>query len=200
MKKFLSIAAALMLANGAAMAAGDIEAGKTKAAVCGACHGADGNSANADWPKLAGQSAKYLVSQLKAFKKGDRKDPVMAGQVANLSDQDMEDLGAYYASLKVSVGAANPELVETGKKLYNGGNAATGVSACTACHLPTGAGIPTSGYPAIGGQHAAYTAKQLKAFRSGERAKGAAAIMAAIAKGMTDKEIEAVASYVQGLH
>ena len=183
-----------------ALAAGDAAAGKQKAAACVACHGADGNSANGEWPKLAGQNVKYLVKQLHEFKAGDRANPIMSGMAAPLSDQDMVDLAAYYVNQKVAPGEADPQLVEAGQALYKGGNLTTGVSACMACHGPTGAGIPEGGFPSIAGQHAQYTETQLKAFRSMQRANDPGQMMRNIAMKMTDAEIKAVASYIQGLH
>jgi len=183
-----------------ALAAGDAAAGKQKAAACVACHGADGNSANGEWPKLAGQNVKYLVKQLHEFKAGDRANPIMSGMAAPLSDQDMVDLAAYYVNQKVAPGEADPQLVEAGQALYKGGNLTTGVSACMACHGPNGAGIPEGGFPSIAGQHAQYTETQLKAFRSMQRANDPGQMMRNIAMKMTDAEIKAVASYIQGLH
>ena len=183
-----------------ALAAGDAAAGKQKSAACAACHGADGNSVNGEWPKLAGQNAKYLAKQLHEFKAGDRANPIMSGMAAPLSDQDMADLAAYFSSQKVSPGEADPQLVEAGQALYKGGNLANGVSACMACHGPNGAGNPEAGFPSIAGQHAQYTETQLKAFRSMQRANDPGQMMRNIAIKMTDPEIKAVASYIQGLH
>jgi cytochrome c553 len=191
---------AVMFAAGAAQAAGDAAAGKTKAATCAACHGADGNSANPEWPKLAGQHQDYLLKQLKEFKSGERQNALMAGQVAALNEQDMADLAAYFASLEGSIGEADSAQVELGQSLYRAGNSRSGVAACAACHSPTGAGNPQAKFPRLSGQHATYTAIQLKAFRSGERANDAGQMMRNIAAKMTDAEIAAVAQYVQGLH
>ena len=181
-------------------AEGDPAAGKTKAESCAACHAADGNSVMPDWPKLAGQSAKYLEQQLAAFKSGDRKNDLMAPMAAALSEQDMADLGAYFFSQKVTIGNADPELVEAGESLYRGGNADRGIPACMACHGPTGSGNPAAAYPAVQGQHSAYTATQLKAFRSGERQTDAKSVMRDIAENLKDSDIEALASYMAGLH
>ena len=179
---------------------GDAAAGATKAAVCGACHGPSGNSANAEWPKLAGQSPVYIYNSLKAFKSGERKNPVMLGQVAALSDQDMRDLAAHYATLKMSPGVTSKDAVAIAEKLYRAGDAARGLPACAACHGPKGAGNAAAGYARVGGQHAAYNALQLRAFRAGERSKGASGqMMAAVAAKLTDQEIDALASYLNGL-
>ncbi len=207
MKRVTLVSAMILgLFGGAAMAAdssqaGDAAKGKAKAAVCGACHGADGNSANAEWPKLAGQHAAYLEAQLHAYKSGERKDPVMAGQVAALSDQDIKDLAAYFAGQTQKPGVARPDLVEKAQKLYRGGNAEAGVAACAACHGPQGLGNGPAAYPQISGQHAAYTAKQLQAYRSGARAgTESAKMMSQVAAGLSDADIEALASYISGLH
>jgi cytochrome c553 len=201
MKKMLAMAATCVLVGSAtvALAAGDATAGKQKSASCAACHNADGNSTNGEWPKLAGQGAKYAAKQLREFKSGERANAIMSGMAAPLSDQDMEDLAAYFASQTITGGEADPELVELGQALYRGGNLASGVSACSACHGPDGAGNPEAGFPALGGQHAQYTETQLKAFRSMERANDAGQMMRNTAMRMTDAEIKAVASYIQGL-
>ena len=201
MKKFLLIVSIASLATlGAAHAAGDAEAGKTKAAMCTACHAADGNSLAPNFPKLAGQHADYVAKQLKEFKGGERTDATMNGMAAALSETDMADLGAYYAAQKGSIGTAAADKVELGQSLYRAGNPATGVTACAACHGPTGSGNPMAKFPSLSGQHADYTATQLKNFRSGARANDAGSMMRGVAKKMTDAEIEAVAQYIQGLH
>lgn len=191
----------LFAVAGISQAAGDAEAGKEKAQVCFSCHGVNGNSANPVWPKLAGQNAGYIAKQLSDFKAGkDRNDPLMMGQVASLSPQDMADLAAFFAKQKPSPGSADPTEVTIGEKIYRGGNSATGVSACMACHGPTGAGNPAAKYPRVSGQHAAYTEKVLKDFRSGTRKNDPGKMMQNVAARMTDAEIRAVASYMQGLH
>lgn len=180
---------------------GDIEAGKSKAAVCGACHGADGNSKNPQWPSLAGQHANYLLAQLQAYKDGSRKNPIMASQASLLSEADMKNLSVFFAAQKAKVGVGSPDSVEVAGALYRGGNSETGVAACNACHGPQGEGNLAAGYPAIGGQQKGYLADQLKAFRSGSR-KGTATgdMMSAVAKNLTDDEIAALAAYLPGLH
>ncbi|OLU30291.1 cytochrome c4 [Pseudomonas sp. PA15(2017)] len=196
----VSLLLALGLA-GAAQAAGDPAAGQAKAVVCGACHGGDGNSALANFPKLAGQGERYLLKQMQDIKSGARPVVEMTGMLEPLSEQDMADVAAYFASRKMSVGAADAALVERGQALFRGGKLAEGMPACTGCHSPDGAGIATAGYPHLGGQHAAYIAKQLTAFREGERSNdGDAMIMRDIAAKLSNKDIEAVSSYVQGLH
>jgi cytochrome c553 len=182
-----------------ARAEGSADAGKAKAAVCAACHGVDGNSLNPEWPSLAGQHETYIVGSLKAFKAGSRKNVLMAGQVAALSEQDMQDLAAYFSTQRRQNKTADPKLVTSGERLYRGGNKETGAAACIACHGPTGRGNLPAGYPAIGAQHATYTVAQLKAYRSGERASDPNQMMRNVAARLTDSEIESVASYVQGL-
>ena len=199
-KTIVSLLLALCLA-GAAQAAGDPAAGQAKAVVCGACHGVDGNSALANFPKLAGQGERYLLKQMQDIKSGARPVVEMTGMLEPLSEQDMADVAAYFASQKMSVGAADAALVERGQALFRGGKLAEGMPACTGCHSPDGAGIATAGYPHLGGQHAGYIAKQLTAFREGERSNdGDAMIMRDIAAKLSNKDIEAVSSYVQGLH
>ncbi len=199
-KTIVSLLLALGLA-GAAQAAGDPAAGQAKAVVCGACHGVDGNSALANFPKLAGQGERYLLKQMQDIKSGARPVVEMTGMLEPLSEQDMADVAAYFASQKMSVGAADAALVERGQALFRGGKLAEGMPACTGCHAPDGAGIAAAGYPHLGGQHAGYIAKQLTAFREGERSNdGDAMIMRDIAAKLSNKDIEAVSSYVQGLH
>ena len=201
MKKILLLLPlALFLASNSSHAAGDAAAGKTKAAACAACHGPDGNSANPEWPNLAGQHADYIYKQLVEFKSGARQNALMMGQVAALSEQDMADLAAYYATLTPTVGEADPAKVELGQNIYRAGNPSSGVSACIACHGPEGAGNPMAKFPSVSGQHATYSVIQLKAFRSGERANDPGQMMRNVAGKMTDAEIEAVAQYMLGLN
>jgi len=199
-KIFISLLA-LFAVSGTSQAAGDAEAGKAKAQVCFSCHGVNGNSVNPAWPKLAGQHPGYIAKQLADFKAGDeRNDPLMLGQVMSMSPQDMADLAAFFARQKPVAGSADEAKLAMGEKIYRGGNKATGVSACMACHGPTGAGNPAAKYPMLGGQHAAYTVKTLKDFRSGMRKNDPGKMMQNITARMTDAEIEAVSSYMQGLH
>lgn len=180
---------------------GSAEDGKTKAVTCAACHGAAGISANPLWPNLAGQGASYLVAQLKAFKEGTRENPLMTSQAMMLSEQDMADLAVYFEGLPAPVQAvADPKLVGKGEALYRGGDVTNQVAACIACHGPTGTGNPAAAYPALKGQHAAYTAKQLRDYASGDRVSdGKTRIMREIAGKLSADEIDALASYVQGL-
>lgn len=191
-----------------AQAAGDAKSGEEKAATCVACHGQQGNSAAPNWPSLAGQNEAYIVDTLKAFQipqeggktvEGGRYDVVMTGQAIPLSEQDMADLGAYFEQQKMAGKVASPDLVGAGESLYRGGNKDAAISACIACHGPSGKGNPPAGYPSLAGQHATYTIKQLKDYRSGNRKSDDSAIMRSIAERLTDDEINAVASYIQGL-
>ena len=194
--------------TGAAVAAegplkGDATAGQAKAAVCGACHGPDGNSPAPNFPKLAGQGERYLTKQLHDIKDGKRTVLEMTGLLTNLSDQDLADLAAYFASQKGSVGAADPKLVARGEKLFRGGDLEKGLPACTGCHSPNGAGIAAAGFPHLSGQHATYIAKQLTDFRKEEAGRandGDTAIMRTIARKLSDEDIAALSSYIQGLH
>jgi cytochrome c553 len=180
--------------------AGDPAKGKTLSQTCAACHSVDGNSINPIWPKLAGQHTQYLVKQIQDFKDGKRVNAQMAPMVASLSEQDIADLSAYFSSQKIKHGSAKPELIEAGQKLYRAGDTQAGIPACMACHGPAGAGNPAALYPAIAGQHAAYTATQLKAFKSEERSNDANKVMRTISASMTNAQIEAVSEYIQGLH
>ncbi len=180
---------------------GNVEAGKSKSASCAGCHGADGNSAVGNFPKLAGQGAPYLLKQMQDVKSGARVIVEMTGILDALSEQDLKDIAAYYSAQSTTVGQADPELVSEGEKLYRNGNPANSVAACTACHGPAGAGIALAKFPAVGGQHADYLEGQLKKFRSGERANdGDTRIMRSIAARLSDREIKALSSYMSGLY
>jgi cbb3-type cytochrome c oxidase subunit III len=189
---------------------GDATAGQGKVAVCGACHGADGNSLAPTFPKLAGQGERYLLKQLHDIKSGTattaklgegRKVVAMTGMLDSLSEQDLADIAAYFASQRMSVGAADPKLVARGKELFSGGKLEQGMPACTGCHSPTGSGNAAAGFPKIGGQQADYIALQLTNFREGERTNdGDTKIMRSIAEKLSNKDIAALSSYIQGLH
>lgn len=182
------------------LAEGDAAAGQAKSALCGSCHGVDGNSLMAMNPKLAGQSARYMVKQLQEFKSGARESAIMASMVLSLSDQDMEDIAAWYSSQQPTIQGANPESIELAERLYRGGNSEIAVAACSACHSPTGKGNAPAGFPLLSGQHAEYTLQQLKNFRSGARQNDGSAMMRTVVERLTDKELEALASYVSGLN
>jgi len=201
MNKMLTLFVLISLAAfGSAQAAGDAAAGKAKSASCAACHGPDGNSPTPAFPKIAGQHAGYLEKQLQDYKSGDRVNATMNGMAAALSDQDMADLAAYFASQTTTIGTAAPDQVELGETIYRAGNPATGVAACAACHGPTGVGNPMANFPSLKGQYADYTVLQLQHFRAGERANDAGAMMRGVAAKMTDEEISAVAQFIQGLN
>ncbi len=206
--KIVSIVLMMLATAGIAEAAGDAEAGKAKAAVCGGCHGADGNSMIPSFPKLAGQNERYFIKQINDIKSGARNVVAMTAIVGGLSDQDIADLGAYFGSQTIKVGMVKTDLLELGQKIYRGGNVDTGVTACAACHGATGEGMPAAGYPALGGQHTAYVEAQLKAFRAAGRADesgvrrtndGDSMMMQSVAGRLSDRELKAVASYINGL-
>jgi len=179
--------------------AASAQAGQAKSVTCSACHGADGNSSNPEWPSLAGQHEQYIITSLQSFKNGDRKNVLMSSQAMILDEQAMEDLAAYYAQQSITKRTADPNLVDQGERLYRSGNKEKGVSACIACHGPAGRGNPLAAYPSLAGQHAKYTAAQLLAYRSKDRETDANQMMRSVAEQLTEDEIEAVASYIQGL-
>lgn len=199
MKKVIVCLMIGMIWMGFSYAAGDAASGQGKAAVCSGCHGADGNSMIPSFPKLAGQGEVYLTRQLIDIRDGARNVAEMTGILTGRSYQDLADIAAYYASQKGTIGATNPNMLELGRQIYRAGIAEKGVAACSACHSPTGAGNPQAGFPALGGQHAAYLVSTLKAYRTNTRNNGQAVMMQQVAAIMSDKEIEAVASYIQGL-
>lgn len=169
---------------------------------CAACHGPEGNSVNPEWPNLAGQHAKYTAEQLQAFKSGARENPNMSAMVTNLSEEDMQALGAFYATKAPQIGSIAAEEIAPGERLYRGGDQARGIPACMACHGPNGAGNPAANYPALRGQHAKYTSIQLAAYRSGERTSDAErkGMMQAIAAKLTDTDIDNLSRYINALH
>lgn len=200
--------AALLAVPALALAAGEAAPAKVAkpdlvkgeasyAAVCVACHAADGNSAIAANPKLAQQHPEYLIKQLQEFKSGKRKNAVMQGFAAALSDDDMKNISFWVSTKKVKTGSAKDrELVTLGERIYRGGISDRQVPACAGCHNPTGAGNPAQ-YPRLGGQHAEYTATQLTAFRDGGRTNNL--MMNQVAAKLNDREIRAVADYIAGL-
>lgn len=186
----------------AANAAGDAKAGESKAATCAACHGIDGISALPINPNLAGQVPGYIAAQLAAFKSGERVNAVMAGQSAMLSEQDMADLDEYYANLPAKVTSTSlteedKELALEGERIYRGGYAERGISACMSCHGPSGHGIPKN-YPRVSAQHKQYLEEQLLAYKSGTR-KGLNNIMPDIAFGLSELQIKQLSAYMAGL-
>lgn len=194
------IAIGFTIAAGPIIAAGDIAAGKDKSAECAACHGVDGNSTEPSFPKLAGQAESYLYKQLMDFTSGARESLIMASLVKGLTPQDIADISAYYASMKVKPGSVSKTFLAQGQKLYRGGNKETGVPACMACHGPNGAGMPAAKWPALSGQHAQYTETQLEAFTSGDRSNDPNKMMRDIAARLSADERQAVSAYISGLH
>jgi cytochrome c553 len=193
--------------------AGDPKAGAQKAGVCAACHGVDGNATDPQYPRIAGQHERYIARQLAMFKSGERNNAIMLAQAVNLTAQDMRDIGAYYATQKPqNAGVADESVIkvgpysgmkyyQVGEKIYRYGR--DGVAACAACHGPVGRGNPGPSYPSIGGQHASYTQAKLLEFRTGQvwgKGDNAKAQMAEIANKLTEEEVAALASYLQGLH
>ncbi|GAB5412538.1 MAG: c-type cytochrome [Congregibacter sp.] len=209
MKNLLMLGAFLTLtmsAQAADIVKGDPVAGEQKAVTCGACHGADGNSMVPMFPKLAGLGEKYLLQQMQHIRSGLRPVAQMAGQVDNMSDQDLADIAAFYSAKPRSTEKANPDLIALGEKVYRAGVAERNVAACIACHGAKGNGNAPAGFPALGGQHADYIAAQLVAYRKGYEdptgrvTDGDIKIMRSNAFGLSDMEIEAVAAYVSGLN
>jgi cytochrome c553 len=210
MKKIL-IGLSLVLGCAGSALAGDAAAGKDKTLVCSACHGADGNSLVPTFPKLAGQNERYLIKQMHDIKSGARPVPTMAGQLDAMSDEDIANIAAYYASQAGSGGQTDPAKVELGAAVYRGGVSATGVAACAACHGAAGGGNAPAGFPSLAGQQTDYIADQLRRFRTGAENTleqnpggrtndGDARMMRDVAYRMTDNEIDAVASFIAGLH
>ena len=205
MKKAILFVLATSFVSTAALAnesvkTGDATKGKAVSAVCSACHGADGNSVNPDWPKIAGQGEAYLVKQLIDFRNDKRAVATMTPMAKGIaSDEDVLHLAAYYASQKQKPGTANKDKVAAGEKIYKGGIMASGVAACSGCHGPSGEGNAPAKFPKISGQHAKYAIKQLKDFRSGSRNNDTGKMMHNVVAKMSDTEIEAVAEYISGL-
>jgi len=193
----LSLLAGLV---GSVNAAGNAEAGKEKAAMCAACHGPDGNSLIDIYPKLAGQHSDYLIKQLKEFKSGARKNPIMMGMAAGLSEQDMADIASYYQSVGMTEGTSTEESVLVAQDLYRGGDMERKIASCMSCHGPRGNGSGLARFPKISNQHAPYLEAQLKSFRSGERKNDPQSMMGDTTAKLTDAEISALATYLGGLH
>ncbi|MCC5856080.1 MAG: cytochrome c4 [Idiomarina sp.] len=186
---------------------GDPEAGQQKSQTCAACHGPTGNSPVGDFPNIAGQGQRYLFKQLVDYRTGvetngerGRYNMLMADQVANLTDQDMMDLAAFYAAQENEVGSAPEEIIAEAQRLFLGGDVDRGITACAACHGPRGNGMSLAAFPLLSGQHAQYTAEQLRAFRSGERANDPSGMMRDIAVRLTDRDIEILSQYINGLY
>jgi cytochrome c553 len=213
----VTIAAALAVAAFAAVPAsaadavqGSADAGATKAAVCTACHGVNGNSTNPEWPNLAGQNAAYIREQLAMFKSKQRNNPIMAPIIEPLGEQDFADLAAFFSAQTPTGGEADPSYWKAGQTLYKSGDVARNIPACTACHGPAGQGNAGAGYPALRAQHSVYTVKQLQDYLTKNRYRDAAdaavvhttrnsAMMTTIAARLSPEDIRNLASYLQGL-
>ena len=206
-----AIACALIVAGPAAAATGDADNGRSLAEVCAACHGPLGNSADPNTPNLAGQGAAYLLKQLQDIRDNRRPVPLMAGQLNGMSDSELADMAAWYAGQNPQItGARNlsndnygldaPAMLALGERIYRAGVPERGVPACAACHSPAGLGNNPAGWPHLGGQHATYTAAQLRAFRNWERKNdGDSLMMRSAVENLRDLEIEAVSNYIAGL-
>ena len=207
MKKLI-VSVLMLTAAGFAFAEADAKAGEAKTAVCAGCHGPNGNSLVASFPKLAGQHPKYISKQLTDMKEGNRNVVMMAAFTATLTDQDISDIAAYYGSQTISGGTTKAELAKKGESVFRGGNKEKGLAACTGCHSPDGKGNKGAGFPALAGQHADYLEAQLKAFRlaaeepdaEGSRKNdGDTRMMRDVASRLSDLEIRAVSSFISGL-
>ena len=191
----------ILAASLVTIGAGNADSGKNKVATCAACHGQDGNSMVGLWPSLAGQNTNYLVRQLQHIKSGKRSIDVMVGLLDNFSKEDLEDIAAFYASKNNTIGQVEADKVELGRKLYYSGSLEKGIPACTACHSPKGKGNAPAGYPLLSGQQVDYVTKSLKNYRSGERNNDESSqMMMAIAYKLDDVEIDALSSFINGLH
>lgn len=198
------LAAALVVAvtigwTTASLAAGSKEAGQAKAATCSACHGMDGTSVGPEWPNLAGQHETYILRQLAAFHGGQRQNPLMSPMAVILTEQDMADLAAYFSAQPIRGGETDPSKAKVGQRVYRSGNVDAKVMACAGCHGPTGLGNAPAAFPSLQGQKAAYVALQLRAYKAGTRTTDPNQMMRNMAAALSEEEIDAVASYVQGL-
>lgn len=202
---FILGSALMITVQAAGVIEGDAVAGEGKAVTCGACHGVDGNSAVPNFPKLAGLGEKYLLKQMKDIRDGRRPVAAMAGQVDNMTDQDLADIAAFYDAKERTSEMADEDLVALGRKVYMSGIMERKVAACSGCHSPSGKGNGPAGFPGLAGQHADYIAAQLKMFRTGYESlegrtnDGDSKIMRTTAFELSDLEIKAVASYASGL-
>jgi len=195
----LSFSMGALGASAVALGAGSADEGQSKSTACTACHGPNGNSANPEWPNLAGQHEQYIRKQLQAFKSGARKNPLMTPMAMSLSDDDMDDLGAYFSAQKPAGLEADPGKLALGQRIFRSGDPKSGVPACASCHGPDGAGNPAAAYPLLRSQYGTYVAAQLRAYRAGTRQTDQNKMMRDVAGTMSDDQIDAVASYVQGL-
>ena len=201
----LGMAVFMGMASTQGIAAGNVQAGKAQSMVCASCHGQDGASAiDPSYPQLAGQNERYLARQLKMFQSGERDVALMTAQLIGKSEQDLDDLAAYYASLPAMIGitTGNDSEIELAQRIYKGGIAKKGVAACSSCHSPNGAGNAQAGFPRISGQSPAYTAAQLIAYREGHRKSDEmfGGMMRGVSKGLSDREIAVLSDYISGLN
>jgi cytochrome c553 len=200
MKQIWLVAVGLgLLASNAAWSGGNVEQGQAKSTICAACHGLNGNSVNPEWPSLAGLGASYIAEQLQHFKAGKRNNPVMMPNAMNLTDADIADIAAYFAAQRNTGLEADAALWQAGQRLYRGGDKTRAIPACMACHGPAGRGSAAAKFPALRGQHAVYTERQLNDYASGARSTGPNNIMQTIAKRLTADDMKNLAAYVQGL-
>lgn len=202
MRNLSIIVAAFLFVGAGASYAADLAAGETVAKEqCAACHGADGNSTNPQWPKLAGQHAGFTKQQVAMFKSGERHNDLMSPVAKGLSDADLDNVAAFYATQSATIGKVEPEAVEIAQNIYRGGLAEAGVVACAACHGPTGSGNPGANFPSLSGQHAAYAETRLLAYKQRGKADNAdpADMMGVIASKLTDEQIKALAAYISAL-
>lgn len=195
----ISLTVATAFVCGPVQAGGDAKAGEAKSAACLACHGPMGNSVVPVWPKLAGQHPEYIQKQLMDFKGNKRANEQMTPMAMPLSDADVADLAAYFSAQQQTPGAPGTETARLGERLYHGGNAGSGVPACTGCHGPQGLGLGLAKFPEISGQHAQYLEQTLKHFRDGTRQNDPNGMMRGVAARMTDQEIAAVSQYLQSV-
>jgi cytochrome c553 len=203
-RRLLMLAGAVVLAcAGSGARADEIDAADRARAetiavtVCGTCHGVDGNSTQPKFPRLAGQNANYLATQLKAFRSQTRGDPdaiaYMWGMASQLDDTTIGALAAYYAAQKPEPGArADQAAIARGREIYQHGIAAEGVPACSSCHGSDAHG--TQDFPRLAGQHAQYVLKQLASFQSNMRK---VAIMHGVAQNLRLPEMESVAAFLE---
>ena len=185
----------------AVYATGDYQAGQNKSTICAACHGSNGISINPMWPNLAGQHSRYLAKQLHDFKQNHgRNAPTMGPMVAHLNEQDMDDLAAYYSKQPLPEGITPKKYLKRGERLYRGGDFSKHITACIACHGPSGHGNAEAGFPSLSGQNAAYTILQLQAFKDKKRCNDLNSIMQNISGRMDVDDMTAVANYIAGLY
>ena len=205
-----SAALALMLCAAPALApaadapskapVGDATAGAAKAAVCAGCHGMDGKALQPAYPNIAGQHSSYIAKQLAEYREGERVNALMNGIASTLTDEDILNLAAHYSAQPMVPGVADEQTLALGESIYRGGITAQGIAACIGCHNPQGLGNPASVVPVLSGQNAQYTADQLRYFRDGTRANDPNRVMRSLSHRLVDAEIDAVASYIAGLH